>query len=1286
MYQYFNSIINKQLLSKTKTLFVFIIAVSFFSSVKSQTVFYSTNFGTVPNVNPANWSFTGLAINISTNTPSSGYAGASGDAYLGEGNSVTFTNTSGFTQTVSPLGLSEAVLQVSSATYSNVLLGFGMRKSSSSYNTNATYTLSWSTDGTSYTPINYTEALAGAWDLASGAGLNLPLAAANQPSLYIKWAFDRTGTGSNFKIDDVRLTGNIPPLVPVSVGFLSNDTTVLESSSANNIYLRLFSSSTASAVVNLSVSPISNAAAGDYSITSLSYTIPANTPSNTTIAIPISVVNDAVIESSEYVVIGLAGGSNISNAAISQFNFYIQDNDKVIPAPSNAIALNFITSFTNGVSGSNSAEIVAHDPSTQRLYIANSIGAKLDIVNFANPASPSLILSVPIATYGNINSVAVFNGTVACAIENSNPQDSGKVVFFNSNGVYLNQVKVGMMPDMITFNNAGTKLITANEGEPNAAYTIDPDGSISVITLTNGIAALTQTNVANITFTALNGQETALRAQGIRIYGLGANTSKDFEPEYVTVSPDDSRAWVTLQENNAIVEINLTTNTIVAVRALGTKDHNLLNNGMDMSNQTRSVNISNFPVKGFYLPDAIASYTVAGVPYLITANEGDSRAYTGFSEEVRVASAVVDATKFPNAAALKNNFALGRLNITNKSGDTDNDGDLDTLYSYGSRSFSIWNGQTGVQVYDSKDDLEQITASNSFSVLFNVSNTNNTRKDRSDDKGPEPEGVTIGSIGGNTYAFIALERIGGVMVYDVTNPAAPVYVTYVNNRTTAITGPDLGSEGLIFIPQSKSPNGQHLVIAANEVSSSLSIWGIAGCQTPINSVVNVAGTASNACTANAATLSVASATNLNYQWSINGQPISGATLTAITASVAGNYSVAISGGTNCSTSSLSQSVTVRQSPTVAVTGATAACIGNSLALSASGASTYAWSNGSTGATVVIFPSSGGTVQAIGTSSNGCTASSTRTISVLPTPQVSIAAQQAPQCALKTQSFTASGAATYSWNIGGTSSVVALNPVNTTQLLVTGTSTAGCSNTATISAVVLPLPALLVTTSTNNICEGTAVTLSANGAATYSWSTNSTSATVSVNASPSAQYTVIGTGTNSCTQSAVVALNVYSAPQLSLTLVPATICVGEQVNVTASGALNYNWSNGSIGASTVLSPTSSVSYTVTGSSANACVASTSFTINVDACTGIKQLQTTQKLSLYPNPANTSLYVTFGESSVSNIIIINAAGQTVKQVVNYVSGSELSIAELPNGLYFVKSTSGNEISTKRFVIAH
>ena len=216
--------------------------------------------------------------------------------------------------------------------------------------------------------------------------------------------------------------------------------------------------------------------------------------------------------------------------------------------------------------------------------------------------------------------------------------------------------------------------------------------------------------------------------------------------------------------------------------------------------------------------------------------------------------------------------------------------------------------------------MELITSTNSYSNIFNCSNSNNTRQDRSDDKGPEPEGVAIGQIGSSIYAFIAVERIGGVMVYDVTTPATPTFVTYLNTRNLSSVGGDRGAEGIIFIPQSQSPNRQHIVIAGNEVRSRLSILGIPGCTNPLASSLSVSGNTSSACFKNPPLLSVPSNTAVNYLWSINGNTITGATSNTYAPIVSGNYSVAIIGGTNCLTGSVLQSLTIHPTPALTLAG------------------------------------------------------------------------------------------------------------------------------------------------------------------------------------------------------------------------------------------------------------------------------------------------------------------------------------------------------------------------------
>ena len=565
--------------------------------------------------------------------------------------------------------------------------------------------------------------------------------------------------------------------------------------------------------------------------------IPANTSG--TFNHVLTILEDTELEKDERVIVKIHA---VSYGTIHPTNNYriifIDDNEQDVISASDELTMNLLASFNNGTAGVNSAEIVAYCSLSERLFIANSIGAKMDIVDFSNPSAPSLITSISMAPYGNINSIAIHEGIVACAIENgTNPQSNGKIVFFDYAGNYVNEVAAGAMPDMITFSKDYTKVLTANEGEPNAAYSQDPEGSITIVNISNGIANLTPSDVTQISLTQFNGQESSLRSQGIRIFSTSASVAQDLEPEYIAVSDDNTKAFVTCQENNAILEVDLTSNTINAIRSCGYSSYAAgSGNALDASDQSGAIlNTSNLPIKGAYMPDAISYTTIGGQGYLLTANEGDSREFGSVVDANRISSSTfnnLDPTAFPQSAILRNNKFLGRLYGLKYSGDTDGDGDYDELHVLGSRSFTIRNASTNAVVYDSKDLFERITAnSNITSSFFNASNTSGAAvsKNRSDDKGPEPEGVTTGIIGGIHYAFVGLERVGGCMVFNIENPNEPIFVTYVNNRTLNGSGPDLGAEGIIFIPASESPNGQNIVILANEVSSTLSIYSASNC-------------------------------------------------------------------------------------------------------------------------------------------------------------------------------------------------------------------------------------------------------------------------------------------------------------------------------------------------------------------------------------------------------------------------------------------------------------------------
>ncbi|MGY3089955.1 hypothetical protein ACVWYF_003003 [Hymenobacter sp. UYAg731] len=658
----------------------------------------------------------------------------------------------------------------------------------------------------------------------------------------LRLAVRQNGNDDWVAFDEISLGRTAAVVVP-DLGFTGSTTPIIVAENAGTVAIPLSirnANATASTVQAI-VAPLGTATAGADFTFATTQTI-TFAPGSTTATLTLPITDDATAEPAEYFTVRLQNPTNATlTAGATEFLVFIKDNDTQAPARTGNLDLNLLGSYQNGASGTNSAEIIAHDPTTQRLYVANSIGGKLDILNFSTPGALTSVASISMAPYGGINSVAVRNGLVACAVENTNPQLDGSIVFFDQNGTFLKQVTAGAMPDMITFSPDGLKVITANEGEPNTAYTTDPLGSVSVVNIptsaNGGIAALTQANVTTLDFSAYNSQAAALRTSGIRIYGGPAGTpssvAQDLEPEYVAVSADSQTAFIGLQENNAIATLNLATLQFTALRPIGYQDHSQPGFSLDASDQAADVLLANWPIRGMRQPDAIASFelpaALGGGRYLITANEGDAREYTGMNEINRLGDAayVLDPTAFPQAAILKNASALGRLNVTNKLGDTDGDGDFDQIYAFGGRSFSILNAGTGALVHDSGDLLERLTSTDAtFGSIFNASNTtgNPVRKNRSDDKGPEPEGTTIGMIRDTVYAFVSLERQGGVLILNVNDPANPRLVQYINNRSLTTGAGDEGPEGIVFISAANSPTGAPLLLLANEVSSTVAVY------------------------------------------------------------------------------------------------------------------------------------------------------------------------------------------------------------------------------------------------------------------------------------------------------------------------------------------------------------------------------------------------------------------------------------------------------------------------------
>ncbi|WP_439114480.1 choice-of-anchor I family protein [Hydrogenophaga sp.] len=575
----------------------------------------------------------------------------------------------------------------------------------------------------------------------------------------------------------------------------------------------------------------------------------------------------------------------------------------VVEATPAGLTLEKIGGYSTGQFGVSAAEIPAFDAASQRLFVVNAQDGAVDVLDLSDPTNPVKLDQIDATTMlpgAEINSVAVFNGLVAVAIQAPVKTDRGRMALYRASDLSLiSSVTIGALPDMVTFTPDGKTVLVANEGEPSDDYQTDPEGSISVIDISNPAAPIART----ADFAQFIGQEAALRTKGVRIYGPRANAAQDLEPEYIAVSADGKTAWVTLQENNALAKVDIASARVTDILALGFKDHGAPGNEMDVSDENpKEVKIQAWPgVRGMYLPDSMASYSAGGKTYLVTANEGDARAWgedntaywagdasKGFVEEFRVkhlinrngwagraandlppqlnalgAGGLLNPAVFGycgaiagNPGACRDDAQLGRLNISwtmgyqthadgspkkfTSAGVEDAAGDrlmYDRLYSYGARSFSIW-GEDGALVWDSGAEIEKFLASGDCKLgtartipcadFFNSGHDKGDAfDDRSDAKGPEPEGVAVGTIGSKTFAFIGLERMGGVLVYDITNPAAPARVDYLNTRNEWLTNPatgdlaaigDLGPEGLVFVPAAQSPNGKPLLIVGNEVS------------------------------------------------------------------------------------------------------------------------------------------------------------------------------------------------------------------------------------------------------------------------------------------------------------------------------------------------------------------------------------------------------------------------------------------------------------------------------------
>ena len=559
------------------------------------------------------------------------------------------------------------------------------------------------------------------------------------------------------------------------------------------------------------------------------------------------------------------------------------------------LQLSLVDSYFSGSDfATSSAEIVSYDSCLDRLYVVNSQAASIDVLALsANDSIPSkagnIDLSLAAAAagieIGAANSVSAKQGLVAVAIEAKVKQNPGLIALYRSDDLsLLATYPAGALPDMVTLSSDGQTILTANEGEPSGDYTNDPEGSMTIVDISKGYDE--KAVVKQVSFSAFNvgGNRHSELGAHVRIAGpAGTSVAQDLEPEYMALNDDDSKAYVALQENNAMAIIDIATAQVDSIKGLGEKSWNAASgNTLDASNKDNGVGefASYEQLVGLYMPDTLASFNVGGADYIISANEGDGREYIYSTTQQACETAShdwdgdahevggddEDATKYANElddcisftdearggnivdlvdvshplkAALDDNNQLKRIKVV---ADKESYSAADNIVTFGARSFSIWNAQAEL-VFDSGDDIaKKVFASDNQN--FNVTNDNNdpaeTADNRSDDKGTEPEAVEVAEINGKQYAFIGLERQGGIIVYDVTVPSAPVYQSYINNRnfsepvctevdegecdndTYNSAAGDLGPESIDYFSRA----GKHFIAVGNEVSGTTSVFQI----------------------------------------------------------------------------------------------------------------------------------------------------------------------------------------------------------------------------------------------------------------------------------------------------------------------------------------------------------------------------------------------------------------------------------------------------------------------------
>ncbi|BAM02784.1 choice-of-anchor I family protein [Phycisphaera mikurensis] len=473
-----------------------------------------------------------------------------------------------------------------------------------------------------------------------------------------------------------------------------------------------------------------------------------------------------------------------------------------------ALTLREIGRWDSGRPGVSAAEVPAWTSDGLGLLVTDAERG-LRLLDASDPAAPreAALYEAP-----GVNSVAVSGGRIAAAIAGGDPAGPGRLVVLDAELRPVAEAATGVGPDMVAAGPDGSWL-TADEGQPAAG--VDPPGGLTRVAPDAGEAGVVRLPA---------------RPGGIRS-GASGGGPETLEPEYVAVSADGSFACVALQENNAVAFFDLQEDRFTDVVGLGLLERSAPGAGFDASDRDGGVRIHRWPVSAMPQPDAVALRTVGGRTFLLTANEGETRDASGgdpFTDATRVADLPLDTDAFPEAAWLKQDDTLGRLEVVRPGAhpavDPDGDGDADRLVAFGGRSVSVFEvlgapGSRELALRWNSGDLFERLAAERAPGSFNAGTR--AADSRSEKRGPEPEGLVLGEVGGRVHAFVGLERSHAVVALDVTDPLAP---TLSGSVFAGVA--DRAPEGLAFLPAGRSPTGGPLLAVAYEATGTLVIYAI----------------------------------------------------------------------------------------------------------------------------------------------------------------------------------------------------------------------------------------------------------------------------------------------------------------------------------------------------------------------------------------------------------------------------------------------------------------------------